>query len=62
MVCLLSVIAALFVTDNAVSLGGPTPQHLSTVVTGGSDEIPEHLRSVVEMLVWVRRHDGRKAK
>ncbi|KAF8463238.1 hypothetical protein JB92DRAFT_3136522 [Gautieria morchelliformis] len=62
MVSLLSVIAALFVTDNTVSLGQPTPQHLSTIITGGSEEIPEHLRSVVEMLVWVRQDDGRKAK
>ena len=61
MLGVLSLIATLFLNDNAVSLGQPPPQHLRRIETGGSKEVPEHLRSVVEMLVWVRRHDGHKA-
>ena len=51
----LSIVAAVFVQDDAISLGQlATPRHLRTP---GDEEVPQHLRGVVEMLVWVGRQD-----
>lgn len=55
MLIFLGFIAAVFIRDDAVSLGQTTPQHVSVGGTGEAADVPAHLREVVDMLVWMRR-------
>ena len=59
MLILLSLITALFIQDDAVSLGQKMPR-LMTVSSLGEEEIPVHLRTIVDMLVWVGRQENRE--
>jgi len=62
MLILLSFVAALFIRDNAVSLGQTMPRHVKISGDGEAEEVPMQLRAVVEMLVWVRRQDGYRSE
>ncbi|KAF8480590.1 hypothetical protein JB92DRAFT_3273696 [Gautieria morchelliformis] len=57
MLILLSLAAALFIRDDAVSLGQTMPRHTLISSNGAAAEIPAHLRAVVDMVVWIRRQD-----
>ena len=59
MLILISFIAALFIHDDAVSLGQTTPQSMPTVGVGDVNKIPVYLQGVVELLVLFSRQDGR---
>jgi hypothetical protein len=58
MLILLGLIAALFIRDDAVSLGQTAPQNVQISAHGAADNVPEYLRELVDTLVWIRRRDG----
>lgn len=55
MLLVLSFAAAVWVRDDAVSLGWTASSR--HVRTAGDGDVPLHLRRVVETLVWVGRQD-----
>ena len=60
MLILLSLIAALFIGDDAVSLGQTIPRRVP--IGSGEQEVPAYLREVFDVVVWISPKDDVQAK